>query len=633
MKMIIDKNRRLALCLIDSIAIILSFFSAFLLRFDFIIPMNFLTELIFLLPILIFIQVLLFNFLGYYDVIWRFTSLWDMLNIIKAVSISSFLGLFILVSTRGFIGYPRSILVIFFILNIASICLSRILVRLYHSHYKQIINNKDNKNYKKLILIGAGKTGEKIAREIINGDKSAYKLIGFVDDNIKIQGSTIHGIKIIGKVSDLVDLNQKYDEILITAPSATGDQMRRIVQICKNTGKKYKTVPSLQELIDKNLSMKLIRNVSYVDLLGREEVKLDMNSIEKILLKKRILITGAGGSIGSELVRQCLKFKPSEIICIDNSEEKIFNLEQELGSKKDETILKYNLCTINNSKELNKPFHDNRPQIVIHAAAYKHVPIQEHHPWSAVKTNIGGTFNLVKFSDQYKVNLFILVSTDKAVNPVNIMGATKRAAEKIIQSFNETSSTSFMAVRFGNVLGSSGSAIPIFERQISKGGPLTITHPEMTRYFMSIQEASQLILQCAALGKQGEIFLLEMGTPIKILQMAKDLIRLKGLEPDIDIPIVFTGLRSGEKLYEELQLKDEKKIHTNHKKIMVLKGESPIEPWISFQERISFLIESAKKLDSSNIQKYLKDISPTYNPSHSLHKRSIKDIEKFEAQA
>ena len=278
-----------------------------------------------------------------------------------------------------------------------------------------------------------------------------------------------------------------------------------------------------------------------------------------MLYGKRVLISGAGGSIGFELVKQCLAFDPSEIICLDINEEKIFNIEQKFNQSSHKNDYKTILASVHSEKECEKVFIENRPHIVFHAAAYKHVPIQELHPWTAVKTNIGGTLNLIKLSDKYEVDKFVLVSTDKAVNPVNVMGATKRAAELLIQSFNSETNTTLMAVRFGNVLGSSGSAIPTFQKQINQGGPITITHPEMTRYFMSLQEASQLIIQCGSLGKDGEIFLLEMGKPIKIVQMAKDLIRLSGLEPEVDIPLVFTGLRPGEKLYEELQLLNEKK--------------------------------------------------------------------------
>ena len=419
------------------------------------------------------------------------------------------------------------------------------------------------------------------------------------------------------------NINIKYDELLITAPSATGDQMRQIIKICKQTGKRYKTVPGIAELIDREVTLDAVRDVSYVDLLGREEVKLDMRSIENMIYGKRVLITGAGGSIGSELVRQCLNFKPAEIVCLDISEEKIYNLELSIERNNTQTIIKTVLASVNERLELNKVFLENRPHIVFHAAAYKHVPIQELHPWAAVKTNVKGTKNLVELSDHYLVEKFVLVSTDKAVNPVNVMGATKRVAEKLIQSFNAESETCYMSVRFGNVLGSSGSAIPTFQKQINSGGPITITHPEMTRYFMSIQEACQLILQCGAFGKDGEIFLLEMGKSIKIVQMAKDLIRLSGFEPEVDIPIVFTGLRPGEKLYEELQLNNEKKVLTNHKKIMILKDNEGFAPWPELNQSIILLINSAKNLKSEEIQAYLQRMLPTYKA------RNLKPISEL----
>tara|TARA_B100001248_G_C27383150_1_gene458167 strand:- start:1153 stop:2331 length:1179 start_codon:yes stop_codon:yes gene_type:complete len=383
----------------------------------------------------------------------------------------------------------------------------------------------------------------------------------------------------------------------------------------------------MSELIDGQITMDIIRDVSYSDLLGREEVKLDMNSIKNLLQGKRILITGAGGSIGRELVKQCIAFNPAEIICLDMNEEKIYDLGNQFNNLPPNTVLKTILGSINEKKECEKIFIDNRPHIVFHAAAYKHVPIQETHPWKAVTTNIGGTLNLVELSDKYSVKKFVLVSTDKAVNPANIMGATKRTAEKLIQSFNLKSKSTFMAVRFGNVLGSSGSAIPTFQKQINQGGPITITHPEMTRYFMSIQEASQLILQCGAFGKDREIFLLEMGKPIKITSMAKDLIRLSGLEPGVDIPIVYTGLRPGEKLYEELQMLNEKKVSTNHQKIMILKENAMPIPWKVFSNTLDTLLTASKNLDGDQINFILKQILPTYSSSTSNFDRSEKKTE------
>ncbi|MBT6866282.1 MAG: polysaccharide biosynthesis protein, partial [Candidatus Marinimicrobia bacterium] len=471
--------------------------------------------------------------------------------------------------------------------------------------------------------------GEKIIREIIGTPSSPFTVMGFVDDDISIQGASLHGFKVLGTVKDLPNITIKYDEILITAPSATGDQMRKIVKVSKSTGKPFKTVPSLIELIDKDMSLANIRNVSYSDLLGRKEVKLDMNSIKEMLNGKRVLITGAGGSIGSELVTQCLTFSPSEIICYDNNEEKIFDISVRANKHETPTIIKPVLGSVLNKNELAKVFNETKPQIILHAAAYKHVPIQEDHPWNAVNTNVQGTLNMVEMADNNNAEKFVLVSTDKAVNPVNVMGATKRIAEKIIQSINLSSKTQFMAVRFGNVLGSSGSAIPTFQKQINEGGPVTITHPEMTRFFMSIQEASQLILQSAAIGRDGEIFLLEMGKSIKIDQMARDLIRLSGLEPEDDIPIVYTGLRPGEKLYEELQTQDENLIVTEHKKIMILKNENHKVSWEEFKVMVQECINIAQTLDIDKIQLSLKNLVPYYQPRPFASKVPSKQQDSF----
>ena len=608
------KNKFFSLIILDCTAAVISLYVAFLLRFEFQIPIEFFNIFISWSPLFIFSQALVFLLSGLYNRIWRYTSLFDLYAIIWASLLASFSSYIMVFIKMGHEGYPRSVLLLYFILNTAIIIGIRVSVRIYYSHYHEDSVLKKGTRYKVLLLIGAGRTGEKIAKEILTTSRKMYSIAGFIDDNHDKHGALLHGKKIFCSIDDLLNLKIKYDELLITAPSATGDQMRRIVEICKQTGKRYKTVPAINELIDGEITLANARDVSYSDLLGREEIKLDMNSIDNMLQGKRVLITGAGGSIGSELVKQCLVFEPSEIICLDMNEEKIYQIQHLYQSIKSKTILKTVLCSINIKKECERVFAENRPQIVFHAAAYKHVPIQELHPWTAVRTNLGGTLNLVELSDKFSVDKFVLVSTDKAVNPVNVMGATKRSAEKLIQSYNINSKTGFMAVRFGNVLGSSGSAIPTFQKQINLGGPITITHPEMTRYFMSIQEACQLILQCGALGRDGEIFLLEMGKPIKIVQMAKDLIRLSGLEPETDIPIVYTGLRPGEKLYEELQLMNEKKVKTSHKKIMILKDNQIHIPWPILKEKLKELLNAADSLDTEKIQFELKKILPTYNP-------------------
>ncbi len=628
-------NRNSILMIVDGVIAAFTLYISFVIRFDFHVPYEFLIVFTKWLPFFIFSQIVVFNLASLYARIWRYTSLFDLYAILSSVLFSSLFSTIFVLLTMGTSGYPRSVIILYFVFNSILTIAARLTVRVYYSHYHTDSIFKKSRPIKKLLLIGAGKTGEKISREIRTSSRHQYSIVGFIDDNKEKHGSLINGKKIFCSVRDIPYLKINYDELLITAPSSTGDQMRIIVDICKRTGKRYKTVPGINEIIDGEISMAVVRDVSYSDLLGRDEVKLDMNSIENMLQGKRILITGAGGSIGSELVNQCLAFNPAEIICLDTSEEKIYNLDLFSEKINKKIIMKTVLASINSKKQLEKVFIENRPHIVMHAAAYKHVPIQELHPWNAVKTNLGGTLNLVELSDRYLVDKFVLVSTDKAVNPVNVMGATKRGAEKLIQSFNEESKTTFMAVRFGNVLGSSGSAIPTFQKQINKGGPITITHPEMTRYFMSIQEASQLILQCGALGRDGEIFLLEMGKPIKIVNMAKDLIRLSGLEPEIDIPIVYTGLRPGEKLYEELQLLNERKVLTSHKKIMILKDKNPKIPWSIFKQSVLELIESSNDLDSERIQSLLKQILPTYTPRqfHSAISQAERTAKSIKAEA
>ncbi|MBA64849.1 MAG: hypothetical protein CMG55_03510 [Candidatus Marinimicrobia bacterium] len=612
------KNRNLILTFIDVLSSGVALYLAFLIRFEFSIPSMFFDIFLSWLPYFLFFQILVFYFMRMYDRIWRYTSLFDLYAIITAAGVSSgasLISVFLLGVSSA--AYPRSVLILYVIFNTLFTIGIRLSVRVYYSHFHKdsILKNLNKK--KMLLLVGAGKTGDKLAREILTSGRSQYGIVGFIDDNPDKQNGLLHGKQIFCGLDKLSNLNIQYDEIVITAPSASGDQMRYIVDCCKKTGKPYKTVPGLSEMIDKEITLDVIRDVSFADLLGREEVKLDMHLIKRMLKGKRVLITGAGGSIGSELVKQCITFEPAEMICLDVIEEKIYNLDQTFDNSLSKTIVKTVLANINNKKEIEKVFNENRPHIVFHAAAYKHVPLQELHPWMAVRTNIGGTLNLIELSSKHKVDKFVLVSTDKAVNPVNVMGATKRLAEKLIKSFNDISKTRFMSVRFGNVLGSSGSAIPTFQKQINKGGPITITHPEMTRYFMSIQEASQLILQSGSLGKGGEIFLLEMGKPIKILQMAKDLIRLSGYEPETDIPIVYTGLRPGEKLYEELQLREEKKLSTDHSKIMILKEENKSDymAWDLFKQNTISLLFSAEELNSFEIQSLLKKLLPTYQPT------------------
>ena len=635
----IDRNRKYLVFIYDTLVVIASIFLAYISRFDFQFTADTLLivgqYLLWTYPV----KIIVFYFFGLYKGMYRYTSIWDLLSVAKATILSSLVINTFFVTVPVLRALPPSVLFLDFVFTSTLISLVRVAIRLYYSRSIIAIPSKDRTSGSiiKLLLIGAGDTGEKIARDILSNTNNEFNIVGFLDDNIEKIGSSIHGIPVIDRIKTLNNLSIDYDEILITAPGASGDNLRRIIDICKLSGKTFKTVPSLNEMINKDVTLQSIRNVSYLDLLGRDEVQLDVNAIENFIKGKRILISGAGGSIGSELVRQCLEFHPGSLILLDNSEQNLFNIEQEVSYYETKTLIRSVLANVRDKNLLQNTFQEYRPQVVIHAAAYKHVPMQELHPWSAVSTNVLGTLHLVQLANQYSIEKFVLVSTDKAVHPVNIMGATKRLAEKVIQSVDvKETKTEFTAVRFGNVIGSSGSVIPIFRKQIDRGGPVTITHPEMSRYFMSITEASQLILQAGSMnGKSGQIYLLDMGKPVRIKDMANDLIRLSGLEPEKDIPIIYTGLRPGEKLYEELVSKEEKAQSTEHKKIMVLNNGTNNMPWEVMKREIQSLIDISLKFDTDQIKRKLQQMIPDYTPQdfYALGKDLNLDVTSIKGEA
>jgi FlaA1/EpsC-like NDP-sugar epimerase len=466
------------------------------------------------------------------------------------------------------------------------------------------------------LIIGAGNCGEKILREIEDNPQLRYTVVGFLDDNPSKIGRRIHGIPVRGIIGDLKFVTEKTaaDELLIAIPSANAAEMRRIVSLCKQSGIRYKTVPGYGELIGGRVTMKTVREVAYRDLIGRETVKLDERLIEACLKGQRVLVTGAGGSIGSELCRQICRFDPETLILFERAESPLYEIDLELRNSHPHLGVVPVLGDIQDKDCLRKVFERLKPQTVFHAAAYKHVPMLELQPWKALENNILGTLNIVDVSDEFGLERFVLVSTDKAVRPKNVMGASKRVAEMMTLSRNYcvTSNTRFMAVRFGNVVGSVGSVVPLFKKQIETGGPVTVTHPEITRFFMTIREASQLILQAGAMGRGGEIFILDMGTPVKIVDMARDLIRLSGFEPEVDIKIEFIGLRPGEKLFEELITEGENVMPTPHPKILVLKGGACDLNLLN--GRIAELIDQAKEQNSERIKSKLSEIVPDYNP-------------------
>ena len=636
---ITERRRSYLIVIYDIMMIVAALLMAFILRYDFRIPAGSLIDLggylLWALPV----KLSVFYFFGLYRGMYRYTSIWDLVNISKAAVTSALIINSVFLIVPLFRVIPPAILLLDFILTAGLIALVRLRVRMYFSRIAVAVpmRVKRHDNVTRLLLLGAGNTGEKIARDILTNFTDDFQIVGFLDDNPEKIGSSIHGIPVIDRIATLNKLTLEFDEILITAQSTTGDNLRRIIEICKGSGKRFKTVPSLNEVINKDISVESIRDVSYMDLLGRDEVKLDINAIEKLIKGKRILISGAGGSIGSELVRQCLEYDPGSLILLDNSEQNLFTIEQEISFIEKKTLIRSVLANIRDKNLLQNTFEEYRPQVVIHAAAYKHVPMQELHPWSAVSTNVMGTLNLVQLSQKYSADKFVLVSTDKAVHPVNIMGATKRLAERVIQSVEEIEkSPIFLAVRFGNVIGSSGSVIPIFQDQINRGGPVTITHPEMSRYFMSIPEAAQLTLQAGAMGDTtGQIFLLDMGKAVKIKDMAYDLIRLSGLEPEKDIPIIYTGLRPGEKLYEELISKEEKAKITDHKKIMVLQNGANNMPWQVMQREVQSLIDISMKFDPDAIKRKLQHLIPDYTPQdfYALGKDLELDVTSIKGEA
>jgi FlaA1/EpsC-like NDP-sugar epimerase len=614
----------------DIVLLTFSLYAAHLVRFDFAIPSYFKLSFFRILPFLIFIKIICFYFFDLYRGMWRYTSIADLMNIIKASSVSTLLVLvFILFSSR-FIGFSRSVFFIDWCFTILIISGFRMGVRFY---FESIGENQSWSNTirsffgplhsnipgsKNLLIIGAGDCGEKIYREIRDNARLQYKVVGFLDDNPVKVGNKIHGIPVLGKISDINFLAKKAsaDEVLIAIPSSNAEQMRNIVNFCKESEIEFKTMPSYGELINGRVTVNAIREVAYRDLIGREPIKLDEKKIGAYLQGQTVLVTGAGGSIGSELCRQICRFKPSKIVLYERAESPLYEVELELKQNYKGIPVFPILGDVQDIEQLEKTFEVFHPHSIFHAAAYKHVPMLELQPWKAIENNILGTVNLVETTNKYNVERFVFVSTDKAVRPTNIMGTTKRISEMLIQSQNNNRScnTRFTIVRFGNVVGSVGSVVPLFKKQIAKGGPVTVTDQEVTRYFMTIPEACQLILQAGALASENcvEVYLLDMGTPIKIADMAKDLIRLSGFEPDVDIKIEYIGLRPGEKLYEELITEGEGIVSTSHEKIMALRGQE-FNPEM-LNGKIDELTLMAKKQDPNQIKQKLQEIVPEYRP-------------------
>lgn len=614
---------------VDLLLLVAAHLLAYVIRFEGAVPpaqrVNLVSVLVFLLPV----KLALFHLFGLYRGMWRYTSMADLLNILKACAVAGFVTLVGILLLNRFEGFSRSVFVLDGLLTFLFITGFRVSLRFscqsdFCLPFLSEDPGKRKRHRKRLLIIGAGDAAEKLTREINDNKALPYKVTGFLDDKPAKIGQQIHGIPVLGPIADLEEylFKTKAQEVLIAIPSANRDQMQRIVELCRGCEVPFKTLPGLGELIRDRVSIKAIRDVSYKDLLGRPPVRLELEQIGGILGGKTILVTGAGGSIGSELCRQIVRFKPANLILMDAGEENLYKIEMELLHEYGFSDYVAVLGQVQDRALLDSLFSHYRPVVVFHAAAYKHVPMVEGNPWEGVYNNIFASKRLMDVSLRHGVERFILISTDKAVRPTNVMGASKRMTEILMQGFCEAAGsrqpaaggegkrTRFMAVRFGNVLGSSGSVIPLFKRQIELGGPVTVTHPDMTRYFMSIEEASQLILQAATMGEGGEIFILEMGTPVRIGQMARDLIRLCGKEPDTEIEIIYTGLRPGEKMFEELITEGEGIVSTGHEKIMVLRGKGArLE---DLRESLDNLKRFAKEHDAEGIKAEFGKVIPEY---------------------
>lgn len=567
------RKRKLLFLIADILIIGFSVYASFLVRFEGSVPARYDVVIARLVLINILFCVPVFYFQKLYDISWSFVSLQDLIALAKATVISFLLTigtLFLLKGRPAFSGFPRSVIFInyFFIFILCGG--TRFAKRLFF----QIFPATDGNNKKRTIIVGAGEAGEQIARSIIGSKVSPYKLIGFVDDNKAKWGNLIHGTKVLGPIEKIPEIvkGRAVEEMIIALPSAGTKAIKQAVELGRAAGlNKIKTVPSISEVIDGKISFANIREVEVEDLLERDPIVLDTRSIEQFIRNKSVLVTGGAGSIGSELCRQIARFGPERLLILDQDETGIFNISQELGRKFESLNIGSVVCDICDSGKVDRIFRDYCPAVVFHAAAYKHVPLMEALPDEAVKNNIFGTKTIAEAALNHHTEKFIMISTDKAVNPSSVMGATKRVCEMICQNLNQKNSTKFISVRFGNVLNSRGSVIPIFREQIKNGGPVEVTDPEMKRYFMLTSEACLLVMQAAQMGLGGEVFVLDMGKPVKIVDLAREMIRLSGFEPDKDIPIVFIGIRPGEKLFEEILTAEEGVLTTQNQKIFIAK--------------------------------------------------------------
>ena len=543
---------------------------SYALRFEFRIPRVWQEKALQQAPVVVIFQVLGLAVSGVYSYIWRYVGLSELKGFARGILVAVVPVTLLRIAQISPLDVPVSVIIIDTLLALGGVVSLRVLRRLVYERYERTAASPRRR--KPVLLLGAGRAGVLAAREIQSRGDSELEIKGFVDDDDAKVGSVIQGFKVLGATRDLPALVRELgiDHIVITVAKATRQEMRRILDVCEQVPVKARVIPGLYDLLQGNLNVSRIRNVEIEDLLGREPVSLDMELVGRFITQRTVVVTGAGGSIGSELCRQIARLGPKRLLLVEQAEGALFDIDRELSAKNPNVDIIPVIADVTDATRIDKVFAQHRPDVVLHAAAHKHVPMMEKNPGEAVKNNVCGTRCVAEAAGRHAAKAFVLISTDKAVNPTSVMGATKRVAELVIQTLQARfQETRFVGVRFGNVLGSAGSVIPIFREQILKGGPITVTHPDMIRYFMTIPEAAQLVVQAGAMGEGGEIFVLDMGEPVRILDLAKDMIRLSGLRPMEDIEIAFSGVRPGEKLFEELGTHDEEVSKTRHPKIFI----------------------------------------------------------------
>jgi FlaA1/EpsC-like NDP-sugar epimerase len=604
-----------------ALIVVISLLLAYVLRFDFIIPREELHRLWVGEVIALTTKMLVVYLLGTYVVWWRFAGIADLLDILAANFTGSVLFTMVTTAVAGR-NFPRSIFLIDFLLCFLASAGARFAVRLYH---ESLVNSvAATKGSQGLLIYGAGIAGLNLVREIRSNPSLRYRIVGLLDDDAQKQGATLLGVQVLGRGRNAAQIVQRYknsaqpiDQVVIAMPTASGRQLSEALANARTTGVPCKTIPGLGELIAGKVKVSQIREIAVENLLGRPPVYLEHDRIRQSVSGCSVLVTGAGGSIGSELCRQLVQFNPSCLVALDQAESELFKIEMEMKERGEHVPFYPVIGDIRNYARIEEILKKYKVTSIYHAAAYKHVPMMEDSLIEAVSNNVFGLYNMVQASVQNDVKSFVMISTDKAVNPTNIMGLTKRVAELVVSSMPTTGhfpSTRFVSVRFGNVLDSNGSVVPIFKAQIAAGGPVTVTHPEMRRYFMTIPEAVQLVLQASTMGQGGETFVLDMGEPVRILDLAKNMIRLSGHEPDVDIPIRFVGLRPGEKLFEELSTSSDQVLPTRHEKIMIFCGTTlehePMRRWLAE------LRSACLQRNQCAVLAKMMDIVPEYQPSH-----------------